>query len=138
MQIRGYAELIAMALGGVWLAGQPAAAAECGATGQAPCPTKRAKPATPKATTPQRANATPSPTRQMQDDAAFSPTAAVDIMPSKIQDIIIAEPKGDAKPADAWRESETGAESASGSPETPAQPLPSRQPAQMRRHGPED
>lgn len=135
MQLRMYAALIALAFGGIWIAAQPAAAAECGAADQPPCPTKRSKPAAQKPATPQRATATPS--RRPTQESTPKSTEAVDIMLSKVPDIIVAEPKGEARPSDAWRESGTNTEDPSLPPQ-PVQQSPLPQPAQMRRHGPED
>jgi hypothetical protein len=135
MRFRIYATLIAMALAAIWIAAQPAAAAECGAANQPPCPIKRTKPAAQKPTPPQRAAATPS-RDPMQDNPVSPPasTEAVDIMLTKVPDIIVAEPNGHAQPSDAWREGKTTTE------ETPSPPPPpdQQQSPQMRRHGPED
>jgi hypothetical protein len=137
MRFRTYAALIAMALGAIWIAAQPAAAAECGAANQPPCPIKRAKPAAQQPAAPRRAAATPS-RDPVQDGPASPPvsTEAVDIMLTKVPDIIVAEPNGHAQAPGAWREGNATAEDASSPPPPPVQQPP--QPPQMRRHGPED
>jgi hypothetical protein len=65
-------------------------------------------------------------------------TEAVDIMLTKVPDIIVAEPNGHAQPPGAWREGNAATEDVSSPPPPPVQQSPPPQPAQMRRHGPED
>lgn len=121
--IRG--ALIACALGGAGFGllatAWPAAAADCGTAGHPPCANRTAtpKPAAPKSVAPKPAAAErtakprrdePARTPMRDDDEPASKGAAIDIMLSKIPDIIVPEPKAKTEPNEAAGEPEPDAD----------------------------